>query len=45
MKVGTDIIASIKESLIGRAVILVIPLNIVYIQNNISYEGRDRHYC
>ena len=45
MKVGTDIIASIKESLIGRAVILVIPLNIVYIQNKISYEGRDRHYC
>jgi hypothetical protein len=30
MKVGTDIIASIKESLIGRAVILVIPLNIVF---------------
>ena len=30
MKVGTGIIASIKESLIGRAVILVIPLNIVF---------------
>ena len=30
--IETDIITSIKESLIGRAVILVIPLDFVYIE-------------